>query len=240
MCHHLGEQPACQTPGYTAVAAGIARRTVCGFARRRRVIATAAARGHAHPLALQALIGAGGHGPHEDPQRHAEIHPDAGHAHVHDPGHLGPRHDERRVVEDILDKVVYGDNQDEAWFSDAKPSLDALRAEILADAELRPITGDGEDVADWNQLLAQYPGGTWLSAPWLVAEFYLYRRVAEATQWFRDGNTRGKNIEDVFAKSKQGPLRLAAARSRRWPRERLISWAMQKPQLFSLAGALGE
>ena len=45
----------------------------------------------------------------------------------------------RRVVEDILDKVVYGDNEDEAWFSEAKPSLDALRAEILADAELRPI-----------------------------------------------------------------------------------------------------
>ena len=64
--------------------------------------------------------------------------------------------------------------EDEAWFSDAKPSLDALRAEILADAELRPIEGAGEDVADWNQLLAKYPGGTWLSAPWLVAEFYLY------------------------------------------------------------------
>ena len=63
----------------------------------------------------------------------------------------------RRVVEDILDKVVYGDNEDAAWFSDAKPSLDELRAEILSDAPLRPITGDGEDVADWNQLLAKYP-----------------------------------------------------------------------------------
>ena len=113
----------------------------------------------------------------------------------------------RRVVEDILDKVVYGDNSDEAWFSEAKPSLDALRAEILADAELRPIEGAGEDVADWNALLAKYPGGTWLSAPWLVAEFYLYRRVAEATQWFRDGNTRGEvNIEDVFARSKAAGL----------------------------------
>ncbi len=90
--------------------------------------------------------------------------------------------------------------------------MDALRAEILADAELRPITGDGEDVADWNELLAKYPGGTWLSAPWLVAEFYLYRRVAEATQWFRDGNTRGEiDIEDVFAKSKQAGLASAAA-----------------------------
>lgn len=113
----------------------------------------------------------------------------------------------RRVVEDILDKVVYGDNEAEPWFASAKPSLDALRKEILADAPLRPIEGDGDDVAAWNALLEEHPNKTWLSAPWLVAEFYLYRRVAEATRWFRDGNLRGEvKNEDVFAKSKLAGL----------------------------------
>jgi len=66
-----------------------------------------------------------------------------------------------------------------------------------------PVTTSTTGIA----LLAKYPGGTWLSAPWLVAEFYLYRRVAESTKWFRDGNTRGEqNIEDVFAKSKAAGL----------------------------------
>jgi len=55
-------------------------------------------------------------------------------------------------------QVVYGDNEDEAWFSDAKPSLDALRAEILADALLRPIEGAGDDVDDWNCVTSQVPG----------------------------------------------------------------------------------
>lgn len=113
----------------------------------------------------------------------------------------------RRVVEDILDTVVYGDNAAEPWFARAKPALDALREEILNDAPLRPIAGAGDDIEDWNALLEEHPDKTWLSAPWLVAEFYFYRRVAEATRWFRDGNRSGEvGNEDVFTKSKSAGL----------------------------------
>ena len=71
----------------------------------------------------------------------------------------------RRVVEEILDKVVYGDNDGEAWFASARPALDALRREVLAAAPLTPIEDDGgEDVAAWNALLAEHEGGTWLTA----------------------------------------------------------------------------
>jgi Damage-control phosphatase ARMT1-like domain len=40
------------------------------------------------------------------------------------------------------------------------------------------------------------PGKPWLEAPWLYGEFYLYRRVIEAFQWFRGG-------ADPFAAQKQ-------------------------------------
>ena len=113
----------------------------------------------------------------------------------------------RRVVEEILDKVVYGDNDGEAWFASARPALDALRREVLAAAPLTPIEDDGgEDVAAWNALLAEHEGGTWLTAPWLLSEFYLYRRVASATKWF--GSARPP---DVFARSKAAGLASAAA-----------------------------
>ena len=113
----------------------------------------------------------------------------------------------RRVVEEILDRVVYGDNGGAPWFGAAKPALDALRAEILAAAPLTPLADDGgDDVEAWNALLAEAPGETWLSAPWLLSEFYLYRRVAAATAWFASANA-----PDVFEKSKAAGLASAGA-----------------------------
>ena len=50
---------------------------------------------HAHPSGSPSPLHWCGnsHGPHEDPQRHAQIYTDAGHAHVHNTRNLGPRHD---------------------------------------------------------------------------------------------------------------------------------------------------
>ena len=108
----------------------------------------------------------------------------------------------RRVIEEILDKVVYGDNEDAAWFVAAKPALDALRSEVLSSAELSPIPDDGgDDVVAWNELLAAETGSTWLTAPWLLSEFYLYRRVAAATGWFEAGDRpdQGRPSGDCFS-----------------------------------------
>lgn len=119
----------------------------------------------------------------------------------------------RRVVEEILDKPVMGDNADAlsagGVLEFAKPKLDALRAEILAAAPLTPLPEDGgDDVEAWNALLADTvaAGDTWLSAPWLLAEFYLYRRVAAATGYF-DSSTSGSGY-DVFAKAKTAGLKV--------------------------------
>ncbi|KAJ1463120.1 hypothetical protein M885DRAFT_430602 [Pelagophyceae sp. CCMP2097] len=116
----------------------------------------------------------------------------------------------RRVREEILERVVYGDNANEAWFADAKPALDALALELKNTAEtpLALLVDDGgADVAAWNDLLKRHAGETWLSAPWFIAEFYLYRRVASATKWFAAPEGL---MPDVFAKAKAAGLASAA------------------------------
>lgn len=39
----------------------------------------------------------------------------------------------------------------------------------------------------WRALMAPYATSNWLDAPWLVTEFYFYRRVAQAFQYFKTG-----------------------------------------------------
>lgn len=43
------------------------------------------------------------------------------------------------------------------------------------------------DLDDWRRWLAPYSGQDYLSAPWLLAEFYFYRRLLEATGYFQPG-----------------------------------------------------
>ena len=95
----------------------------------------------------------------------------------------------RRVVEDMLDTVVLPEITND--------ELQTLRKEILNNEPLR-LLEDGPDMERWNELLKRDPG-TWLSAPWLLSEFYLYRRIASATGYFTTGF-------DVFRKSKQRGL----------------------------------
>lgn len=114
----------------------------------------------------------------------------------------------RRVLEDIVDKVVYGDNEGTAVLEAARPALDELRAEIASASPLTPIPDDGgPDVEAWNALLAESieKSETWLTAPWLLSEFYLYRRIAAATGYFAGGGSAEERY-DVFAKAKQAGL----------------------------------
>lgn len=109
----------------------------------------------------------------------------------------------RRVIVEILDRIVYAHNANLDNFNTWKPALDELRGEIAAAVALKPLVDDGgPDIAAWNDLLARESGETWLSAPWLLAEFYLYRRVAAATGWFASGI-------DVFAHAKTTGLEAA-------------------------------
>jgi hypothetical protein len=93
-----------------------------------------------------------------------------------------------RIRTDILARVFRENDFPPATLA----RLRALDAE-LADAGrvvLTPIADDGgRDVAHWNAVIladALTAGATWLSAPWALAEFYFYRRLMTAVDYFRE------------------------------------------------------
>ena len=117
----------------------------------------------------------------------------------------------RRLREDILSRVV-SDNKDALKKSRvATTALKALEAElsIAADAQIRPVRDDGgADVERWNKsILAPHLGTTLLCAPWLVVEFYFYRRVLEAFGYFGDGPLA---LHDPFSADKNAGLAACA------------------------------
>ena len=51
---------------------------------------------------------------------------------------------------------------------------------------MRPICDSGPDVDEWNAILEAIPENdrNWLDAPWVISEFYFYRRIMEAFSFF--------------------------------------------------------
>ena len=110
----------------------------------------------------------------------------------------------RRVVTDILARIVE-DNSDELTrptsplrseclllLNDLKSSLEAGRGGYL-----RGLSDTGPDLAEWDRILGSVKEDerNWLDAPWVISEFYLYRRVVEAFRTFETGY-------DMFAQQK--------------------------------------
>ncbi|KAK3906366.1 putative UPF0364 protein [Staphylotrichum tortipilum] len=76
--------------------------------------------------------------------------------------------------------------------------LAELKYEVQHDRALKPIRDDGfPDVAGYNQELAQLGPVTWLNAPWLFTECYLFRRISTSFSL----STHWKSY-DVFARQK--------------------------------------
>ena len=114
----------------------------------------------------------------------------------------------RRVVEDILPRIIE-DNSDELtqptsplrsecllFLNDLKSSLECGKGGYL-----RGLSDKGPDLLVWDKILATIPDDerNWLDAPWVITEFYLYRRVAEAFRFFETGY-------DMFVKQKASGL----------------------------------
>lgn len=93
-----------------------------------------------------------------------------------------------RIRTDILARV-FREND----FSPATLSRLRVLDTELADAAntlLTPLEDDGgNDVHHWNSVIlkdALASRATWLSAPWALAEFYFYRRIMTAIDYFRE------------------------------------------------------
>ena len=69
---------------------------------------------------------------------------------------------------------------------------------------------DAHDYALWQDWDRGWYGGPWLSAPFLWAESFFYRRLLEAVGYFRPGPWRGV---DLFGPAKQAELSTSAVAS---------------------------
>eukprot|EP00586_Coscinodiscus_wailesii_P012421 CAMPEP_0172509890 /NCGR_PEP_ID=MMETSP1066-20121228/224210_1 /TAXON_ID=671091 /ORGANISM="Coscinodiscus wailesii, Strain CCMP2513" /LENGTH=433 /DNA_ID=CAMNT_0013288601 /DNA_START=226 /DNA_END=1527 /DNA_ORIENTATION=- len=117
----------------------------------------------------------------------------------------------RRVNKDILQRTL--DENPEFLtppFQTALESYQALRDELTAAAttplrHLLPTSYTVGDEGDWHNLLAPHVSSqsTWLSTPWLIAEFYLYRRLLEALGYF-DPSSPGYNYDPFLNQKRSG------------------------------------
>lgn len=118
----------------------------------------------------------------------------------------------RRLREDILGRI-FRDNANELKAgSAAEKKLRELERE-LSSASTSVIThivdDGGPDIATWRDLLEPWIGVSWLEAPWLLVEFYFYRRILGALGYF-DSAAPLFNY-DPFAVDKMNGLRAGAS-----------------------------
>lgn len=122
----------------------------------------------------------------------------------------------RRVNEEILQRT-YEDNKAEWEDPNLQPVLERfleLREDIGSSGQLKMLDALPPDAPEdrvkewneWNQILKPFLDNrdTWLSAPWLVTEFFVYRRLIEAIGYWDEGTVGYKC--DPFAKQKQAGL----------------------------------
>lgn len=137
----------------------------------------------------------------------------------------------RRIDSEILQRT-FTENEEEFLnderFQDAYKNFQLLRKDLQNAAttplrHLHPLPehmqNDPEMVQeynDWYNILQPLIGegeeaDTWLSAPWLIAEFYLYRRLMEALGYFDPESPT--YLYDPFAKQKTAGLHSSVATS---------------------------
>jgi Damage-control phosphatase ARMT1-like domain len=122
----------------------------------------------------------------------------------------------RRVDQEILQRT-YDDNREVYETDDFKPILERfnkLREDLRSSSkltmlqELPPDATEGRkrEWSEWEQILRPFldNGDTWLSAPWMVTEFYVYRRLIEAIGYWDEGTPGYKH--DPFVKQKRAGL----------------------------------
>lgn len=120
----------------------------------------------------------------------------------------------RRVNEEILERTVQDCAEDLATvaFEPIRRRIEALRAELtlaastqLTDLDPKAAPSDKE-WQEWHATLEPYlaANDTWLTAPWMVTEFYVYRRLMQCFEYWTPDSPGYKY--DPFRKQKQAGL----------------------------------
>jgi uncharacterized protein with ATP-grasp and redox domains len=86
-------------------------------------------------------------------------------------------------------------------------NLDALIAEIPDQPIRRLEDPQAPDEQKWQSYIQPYLGCNWLEVPWFFAEFYLYRRILEATGYFQ--SDEWGYLKDPYILQKQKSLESA-------------------------------
>lgn len=115
------------------------------------------------------------------------------------------------ILGKALDDVLTTVNQqwDEEKIIDLLKCVDRMKLlmhDLQTNAKLRPIIDDGEgDIPLWNREIARYFRDTdFMSAPWLFAEAYKYRRLHECfsvSRYWKDYDVFFRQKCDTFSRS---------------------------------------
>jgi hypothetical protein len=73
-----------------------------------------------------------------------------------------------------------------------RTDLAALHDELVR-GRIRGLCEDTPDRKFWDEVSAPFVGRTWLNVPWYWAEAFFYRRILEATRYFRPGPWQGRD-----------------------------------------------
>ena len=119
----------------------------------------------------------------------------------------------RRVDSEILQRT-YEENEKEfnsGEFQGILKRFEELRHDLRESKPLEYLDDLSDDASpervreyeEWKDILKDYVenGDTWLSAPWLVTEFYVYRRLIQAIGFWDEGSPGYQY--DPFAKQKK-------------------------------------
>ena len=102
----------------------------------------------------------------------------------------------RRVVSDIIPRIIDDNSAELTRPTSPQRSECLLQLNDLIESlkcgktgYLRGISDAGPDLKEWDAILNSISSDerNWLDAPWVISEFYLYRRIAEAFRFFETG-----------------------------------------------------
>jgi uncharacterized protein with ATP-grasp and redox domains len=136
-----------------------------------------------------------------------------------------------RRLPDIVHRII---NEND-FPSNVVQNLHTLIAEI-PEHPIRPLEDpEALDEEEWQRYIQPHLGHNWLEVPWFFVEFYLFRRILQATRYFQ---SKGWGyLKDPYVLQKQmglesakGALQALAAKVNQWVAEQA-----RTPEIITLA-----